>query len=72
MEKDGDEYKGTTAFVFAREEGDDENKLRVGYNKDDKENTFPIDKGRVITTKKLEDEKSEEKPEEETKQESEV
>jgi hypothetical protein len=72
LEKDGDEYKGTTAFVFARQENDEESKLRVGYNKDDKENTFTIDKGRVITTKKLEDEKSEEKPEEETKQESEV
>lgn len=66
LEKEGDDYKGTTAYVYAREEEDKENELRVGYKQNDKKNTFPIDKGRVITTKKLEEEKSkEEKPKEE-------
>ena len=73
LEKEGDDYKGTTAYVYAREEGDKENELRVGYKQNDEGNTFTIDKGRVITTKKLEEEKSkEEKPKEEENKETEV
>ena len=60
LEKEKDDYKGTSAFVFPRIEGDDPNSLRIGYDKNNKEKTFTINKGKVITTKLKQDEKKSE------------
>lgn len=69
-EKEGDEYKGTTAFVFARKESDSDDVLRVAYDSGAKpENTFAVSKGKVITTKKEEEEKEKKKEEESKKEE---
>jgi hypothetical protein len=66
--KDGSEYKGTTAYVFARKEEDDKDSLRIAYKKDAKPgNTFTISKGKVVTTKKEEDEKQKSSQKEEEK-----
>lgn len=69
FKKEGDEYKGTTAYVFARNEGDSDGDLRIAYKSDAKqENTFTISKGKVITTKKEEEEKEKNKQEQEKKE----
>lgn len=57
FEEEGGEYTGTTAFVFEPQEGDDPKNLRVGYEKDNKEGTFSISKGKVISTTKDEESK---------------
>jgi hypothetical protein len=64
------DYKGTTAFVYARKEGDEDNQLTIALKENDEANTFTISKSRVITTKKIEDEKAK-KSEESDKKESE-
>jgi hypothetical protein len=57
FEEEGGEYAGTTAFVFEPQEGDDTKNIRVGYEKDNKEGTFSISKGKVISTTKDEESK---------------
>jgi hypothetical protein len=57
FEKEGTEYTGTTGYVFDSQEGDDPGNIRVNTEKDNKEGTFQISKGKVISTTKDEESK---------------
>lgn len=69
FEKNKEEYKGTTAFVFARKDEDENDRLRIAYKSDAEQGqTFTISKGKVITTKKIQEQKEKEKQAKEAQQ----
>jgi hypothetical protein len=69
FKKLGNEYKGTTAYVFARRKEDTPDKLRIGYKPDTKEkDTITFPKSKIVTTKKIEDEKAKAKESQEKKE----
>lgn len=57
FEKEGNEYKGSTAFVRKAEEGDETGNVRISFEKEG--DTFQISKGKVISTKKEQEDKAE-------------
>lgn len=59
FEEEGNEYKGSTAFIRKAEEGDETGNVRISFEKEG--DTFQISKGKVISTKKDEEAKAAEK-----------